>query len=77
MLPEMILDITLWVMMALICAMLRYKLILFSREWTHIYAFDDYHRVLGMPDIMVWQESTLDSALCVKSKMAIICQTKT
>ena len=42
------------------------------RQNSQIYDFYVYHRVVCMPDIVVWRKSTLDITLCVNAGMDAI-----
>ena len=72
--PEVILAIALWVKskMAIITAKLSYINYYHFRQNGH--NFDVYHWVFRYSRHRVWLESTLDIALWVKSKMAVICE---
>ena len=56
------------------CKVKLYKLPSFSTEWTVKHNFDVYHWVFRYSRHSVWLESTLDIALWVTSKMAVICK---
>ena len=75
-LPEIILDIEFVGKnnMASISARFSYKLTSFSTEWMQSIILVSTIGVSGMPDIVVRLENTLAIALCVKSKMATICE---
>ena len=77
-LPEIILDITLWVKskMASISARLSYKLTSFLTEWTQKHNFGSTIGFSSMPEIVVWLGNSLAISLWVKSKMADNCESQ-